>query len=90
MVLTADNAITFAAVNIPLFAILLEACPVICHVCPTFPTQAVAILKLSVGTTYVTSPTSVEPEIYSLFFESYGCMMESSGFSKISFNCSSP
>lgn len=44
----------------------------------------------SVGTTYVTSPTSVEPETYSLFFESYGWIMESNGFSKISFNCSSP
>ena len=57
----ADKASTLAAFTIPLRPMLDPAQAVDCQLCAGEPGTKVAVLKPPVGTTQLTSPTSVEP-----------------------------
>src|SRR5699024_8173942 len=57
----AASAIEPAARNIPRWAKVLNPCVVICHVCSGVPRVEVAADNWAVGTTQLTSATSVDP-----------------------------
>src|SRR5204863_4271422 len=77
---TATPAITLAALTIPFFACPDLPCAVICHEWPGVPIATVAQRACTVGTTQLTSPTSVEPIIGAPFVP-YGTMKSHSGVS---------
>ena len=60
---TASPAITLAALTMPFLAWPDLPCAVICQECPGVPIATVAQRACTVGTTQLTSPTSVEPII---------------------------